>query len=304
MKKKWIFIPIAAVLVIGVILGSFLDLEINKGIYDAKNGFGLFIAAFGETPAYIAMGFIAYGFIHLAINHYKLTWQRIILIAVAVLGIAASTYFQGKHIFDKNAYYNTDKLIQLLGYGIAFLIALLGACCGYFFFRRTTCSAKQLLLILIIAYALLAAANGFNQIIKIIMCRPRYRVVVDHPDVFCNWWESGRSHKKWLIDNIPGYISEDFKSFPSGHMTNIVTLFYILPLLKRANKNIKIKDVYLILCACVWGIIVAYTRIRVGAHFLSDVSMGSLIAVIFAYVVNEFYLHFDKKFETAEVANQ
>ena len=299
MKKKWIFIPIISVLVIGVILGSFLDLEINKGIFDLQNGFGLFLSAFGEAPAYFLMGTIAYGFIHLAIHHYKLNWQRAILIGVGVLGIIVATYFQGKHIFDKNAYYHTETLIQLLGYGIGFVIAMLGACGGYFFFKKSNVSAKQLLLILIVAYALLAAANGFNQLVKIIMCRPRYRVVAYHPDIYCNWWEIGRSHKEEYIKHL-GYSSEDFKSFPSGHMTNIACLIYLLPLLKKANSNIKVKDGYLILSACLYSILVAYTRMRVGAHYLSDVSMGALIAVLFAFIVNGFYLHFDEKLNKKE----
>ena len=305
MKKKWFFIPVVSILLIGVILGSFLDLEINKGIYDPQNGFGLFIAAFGETPAYALLGTFAYGFIYLAIHHYKKPSQRFILILIAILGVAFCTYFQGKHIFDKNAYYTHDIVTKLLGYGIGFAIALLGGVAGYFLFKSNTCSAKELLLILIVAYGLLAAANGFNQVLKMIMARPRYRVVVDHPDIFCNWWELGRSHREYYTTNFPElYASEDFRSFPSGHMANIATVLYLLPMLKRINSHIKLKDGYLIGFAAIWAIIIAYTRIRVGAHFLSDVSLGALFATVFSYIANEFYLYFHKKIEDKPVLNE
>lgn len=307
MKKRWIFIPIIGVLIIGVILGSFLDLQINKGIFDAKNGFGLFMAAFGETPAYALLGTVAAGFVYLGIKHYKLPWQRIVLFTIAFLGVGFCTYFQGKHIFDKNAYYTTDKVVKLLGYGIGFLIAMLGMLAGYFLFKNNTCSPKQLLLILIVIYAIMAAANGFNQLAKIIMCRPRYRVVSAFPNdmYYCNWWESGRDYKDYLTKYHPDiYSSEDFKSFPSGHMTNMATLIYVVPMLKRINSHIKLKEGYLMGIAIVWTIVLAYTRMRVGAHFLSDVSMGTLVAILFSYIGNEFYLHFEKKIEVQPVTNE
>ena len=36
-----------------------------------------------------------------------------------------------------------------------------------------------------------------------------------------------------------------------------------------------------------WGLIVMFSRMLVGAHYLTDTCMGSLLAVIFFYIGNE-----------------
>jgi len=36
-----------------------------------------------------------------------------------------------------------------------------------------------------------------------------------------------------------------------------------------------------------WGLIVMFSRMLVGAHYLTDTCMGSLLAVVFFYIGNE-----------------
>ena len=47
MKKRYHLLIIIGVLLIGFILGSFFDLQIDQAIYSHHDGFGLFMASFG-----------------------------------------------------------------------------------------------------------------------------------------------------------------------------------------------------------------------------------------------------------------
>ena len=52
MKKRYHLLIIIGVLLVGFILGSFLDLQINQAIYSDQDGFGLFMESFGVYPAF------------------------------------------------------------------------------------------------------------------------------------------------------------------------------------------------------------------------------------------------------------
>ena len=40
-------------------------------------------------------------------------------------------------------------------------------------------------------------------------------------------------------------------------------------------------------CAFVWGLVVMFARMLVGAHYLSDTCVGALLAIVFFYIANE-----------------
>jgi membrane-associated phospholipid phosphatase len=79
------------------------------------------------------------------------------------------------------------------------------------------------------------------------------------------------------------FISEDAsKSFPSGHETMAAVGFYSLVSLPftvtRLNTK-KIRRSLFIIAVCGSGL-VAFGRLLAGAHYLSDVIIGSLIAIV------------------------
>lgn len=59
MVKKIDFIIVLAVAFIGVIVGSFLDLQISQNLYFPNNAFGLAMSGLGEAPIYALLGSIA-----------------------------------------------------------------------------------------------------------------------------------------------------------------------------------------------------------------------------------------------------
>jgi membrane-associated phospholipid phosphatase len=81
--------------------------------------------------------------------------------------------------------------------------------------------------------------------------------------------------------NLP-FISEDIsKSFPSGHETMAAIGFYSLVLLPYTTTyfNTKKWKALLIPLAIIGSGIVGVGRLMAGAHYLSDVTIGSTIAI-------------------------
>lgn len=77
---------------------------------------------------------------------------------------------------------------------------------------------------------------------------------------------------------IKGVTGIGFASFPSGHTTSIFALATLLAIFAK-NRNTKI--------ACLLGaVLVGYSRIYLGQHFLGDVLMGSCIGTITAVLVH------------------
>jgi membrane-associated phospholipid phosphatase len=77
---------------------------------------------------------------------------------------------------------------------------------------------------------------------------------------------------------IKGVTHIGFASFPSGHST---TIFALATLLCIFAKDWRLKIVCL-LCA----VLVGYSRLYLGQHFLGDVLMGSCIGIVTAVLVN------------------
>src|SRR5258708_5034479 len=69
-----------------------------------------------------------------------------------------------------------------------------------------------------------------------------------------------------------------FASFPSGHTTSIFALATMLALFTSSQRN-------KLLCLFM-GVLVGYSRIYLGQHFLGDVLMGSCIGMIVAVLVH------------------
>ena len=302
LRKRWYLFPIIGVFVITLILGSFFDLQINTAIYDRYNGFGLFMAAFGETPVYLSFGILGFGFFFL-FKKFENVWIKVLLVVGIVGTLGCCIYFQGKHIFDVNGYNN--KSLYWLGYLIAFFIYCIGFGLGYLLFKNTNVEAKKILFILLTLIVIEGLTQGVNQLTKIFMSRPRFRLLAElaQTNEYRNWWENGKAFRDSILGNNttwPGtdvlITKEEFKSFPSGHMTNTFVMLPVLVALPMLNPNFKVKQEILIAISFVWCGLLAYSRMLVGAHFLSDVSVGSLVTLVLYFVINEIYIKLDRRF--------
>lgn len=276
MKKTIFRIPyveylvVAAVCLVGILVGSFLDLQISEAIVDLNDPVGKFVETIGQAIGYVTLPFGAV-LVFKGLRKYEKTWTKVLGTVVLVLTLAISIYILAGSM-DANKHQYGFLYSTLVSYLIA--IALIGLETFLAFFFLKDGERKEMLVL----GAIFILSNTLQflilRLLKNIDCRPRYRFLINPEDntageVFRNWWEfkpfsaSGDDHYSW----------------PSGHSATIVQLFLlpaITPFLRYKHPGNKLA---LILVAGFLSLFVMFYRIRVGAHFLSDVSFGALIGI-------------------------
>ncbi|MTK11828.1 MAG: phosphatase PAP2 family protein, partial [Clostridiaceae bacterium] len=116
--------------------------------------------------------------------------------------------------------------------------------------------------------------------IKYVWGRERYRHMIAEG--------SFNRFSMWFIPHGPAS-GDDFMSFPSGHSANSAVMIWItlIPTFADSMKN---KKNWLLLFAVVWMIMVTTSRVIIGAHFASDVTMGATISLIIFTVLKNKYI--------------
>ena len=286
MKKRFHFYILGGVLLIGLILGSFFDLQINAALFNKTNVFGLIVSSFGMIPGYGCLSLLGGALFYITLKSTDFQkWLKAILFVMSAAMFGISIYFLGKDVFSVNGFEN--KKLYWLGFVIMGVIM-----CGVFYLGtllgKKNENPKMWIIILVLAAAIFMALVPGVTLFKSIMHRPRYRVAIyEGYSSFHNWWEPCKDYKD-VINAYPSVLTkEEFKSFPSGHagasMVGLISLSY----LSLFNKNWMKHQTLLFYIAFAWGLVVMFARMLVGAHFLSDVCVGALLTVVFFYIANE-----------------
>ena len=108
--------------------------------------------------------------------------------------------------------------------------------------------------------------------------------------------------------NIEGFpiTKEDFKSFPSGHSGTGMIMAMFLAYAPVFFHKLKGKETLMFYIGVAFGFLMMFSRMLVGAHFLTDTCMGSLIVMVVFYCTNEFAVrkkYFDNE-ETPQIEEQ
>lgn len=104
--------------------------------------------------------------------------------------------------------------------------------------------------------------------LKTVWGRMRFREMTDPVGEFTRWYQI-----------VPrGGFNNIYASFPSGHSMNSagVILLMLLPPILPALEN---REKALHICVYVWCIVVGISRVFMGAHFASDVTVGVLLSL-------------------------
>ena len=294
MRKYFVHIYIVfALCLVGIVVGSFFDFQISDSLYQIggrADKFGLTISVLGAIPGFVVVSFIGGGFLAFGLkrdfadikNKKTNLFLRILMFVLAAASYGLSVYFTGREFFGLNGFQYPDMKLHY-GYFIAAPIDLLAFFVGYVVNKKTTNKklwVYYLLFIVVLAIALL----GFISLIKIIDYRPRFRSLGTVEGLnYHNWWSPFKNHKTYLALGVP---KEEFKSFPSGHAAYCVIPMMFAFFLPLINKNYKKYVLPLFYAGLIWLLLVAFSRIYVGAHFLSDVSMGALLVAVSFFILN------------------
>ena len=278
------------------IVGSFLDLQINQAIFSENNGFGLTVAALSMNLGYAVIAFMGGVVLFHAHKLNKVTYQRVGFLLLALAFLGAAIYFDKKEFFGHNGWYGAAP--EWVGYFIA--TPLMAGCTvlGYLVGKKANNPRLWMLMVVGAFFIGLSLIIG-TTVVKNIFHRPRYRIAVynDYCD-FYPWWERCVDYKS--IMEMHSLTKEEFKSFPSGHTSVCaMTMFGVVLFPFITGKELKRQVLYFYL-AMAYTIFVAFTRLLVGAHYLSDVGMGGLITLVCLYLYYEIILHYPRLYEKQE----
>jgi membrane-associated phospholipid phosphatase len=298
MKKRFHLLIVIGVILVGFIIGSFFDLQIDQAIFQRNNGFGLFMASFGVYPCYACFAFVGGALLISSIKRKELpNWVKIISYVLSGVIYVMAVYLAAKEMPSANGY-NNEKL-TIVSYAVA-AVVFAGCFVGGVFACKNRDNLKQiwvLSLVIVVIFTVALLPAGF--LIKLVIHRPRYRLAVNGElTSFYNWWQMFPEYKNYISSpEHPIFVNgvevtkEEFKSFPSGHSGTGMIMAMFLPFAAFFFPKLKGKEIILFYIGAAWGFLMMFSRLLVGAHYLTDTCMGSLICMVTFYVVNEFAIH-------------
>lgn len=285
-KERLIVYPLLIAIFITV---SFFDLPINQSLYNPHDVFGRIFEFLGEQPFQFFA--VLASVILFRFRDKTLLWKNILFGSLsAILAIFFAGYAGGQFFA-----YAKD-----LGWGklywafflILFIYLLSAVAIVYTLRVQDKKEAISYALCVVLLYALIwVTMTG----LKTLWQRPRWRYLVTTDDPaggFRSVWEA---KPNWPFKSI-------YASFPSGHTMNAVGTFVLVPFLLR---RFDLKDsIWLHLIPYLWAVLVAFSRILVGAHFASDVTMGYLLGLaLYDLVFSFLFPYFEKLLSTKENAS-
>ena len=277
-----------ATAIIGIVFGSFFDLNISSAIASANSGLGLTISAIGPTIGFGGVALMGGGFIALAIHGKYHVALKVLFYVLAACCLGVAIHYPAGEYFGVNGFYGAAP--EWVGYLIVLLPEAGAMVGGYLLFKDCQnrnmwiifCAMIVLLLIVLIAVI---------PILKGTMHRPRFRLISATDVTFHNWWEPCKNYKE--LEEMYHTSSDNFKSYPSGHTAEASILFVTITFLPLANKKFQKYQLPLFIGASILVLLVAFARILAAAHFLSDVSFGATIMLVMLLITNEIIIHIE-----------
>ena len=260
---------IFACILVSMATGSLWDLSISYALLNQESLPALLAAGYGSMPNYLLGVICGY----LLIRRAKPSGPPLQYYGRVVFGglVLAGCAFYGGY---DTCHYIT-AMPRGLAIGIGFGFAVLACVFAEWALQDASDAAVARLLKILILIAL--GPTILTHLVKIPWARPRMRLLVSgmgqmvsfHP-----WYQPGLADKAQLIAS--GIPKDDLKSFPSGHTTAAATalsLYYIA----SASPLLRSRRYQFFFGGLCWTLLIALSRIVIGAHFLTDVTAAFTI---------------------------
>ncbi|WP_455143017.1 phosphatase PAP2 family protein [Candidatus Hodarchaeum mangrovi] len=245
---------ISLILFIFLLIGTIGDIIISEILFDPKSWWAQFLADFGEVPGYIC--------IYLAIllftlnNKYNKLWQKLKFLLSSIF-----LYFVTKDIiisiFILDQTFLLDLFLLLVSIFITTLLTL------FLSSQSISSEFSHITLRMAIIFPLFLV-----QTLKLLWGRVRFRELTTDHSNFTLWF-----YPQGINGNL---------SFPSGHVAMAWMVFPIIVLINPKKRKLRFLAKIFVL---IWIFLISMSRIVLGAHYLSDVVVSSLIGTqIFHYL--------------------
>lgn len=275
------FWAVVGVCILGIVLGSFFDLDISKALAN-KTEIGNYFATFSPIIAYCLLpaggACLFVGLRKKGDSFRPIGWMLLIF------GWFMAVYYSNR--------YFGGKVRTMLGYDpgetsvlpvvlVWLLWAIIYAFVAFLFVRFLDDSDPDKLIAVGIALiAATIAADALMQSLKEIASRPRYKylLTLDDPlSEYRDWWEM----TPYLAGN-----NDNYQSWPSGHMSIVAVLFSFPLLTDCLKKSSARKNAIAYAFVCVFVLLGGYNRIHMTNHFLSDVCFGTLNSLLLTAAIS------------------
>ena len=283
---------VSAILIALTIFGSAFDLEIANAIYigqtPSENLFGIIVSYIGIIPTFVGWSFLGACILCLSKKQVENPAKRRWLTVLAILLFVISFFYFCTTLYVSNL--NAFKVHFAVAYPLGSAILFVAAYFGYKLSQKSEDSEllKKTLFLVAISLVTLLIISATKEL----MCRPRFRFVLaaDNIEYFKNWWQSGREIKTSLGMGIE---SDEFASLPSGHSAYSMFAIFMFPALSEYIRGIKKFKICLFGLGFAWWVITALSRLTLGAHYLTDVTIAGLVTIlayIMVLVAERFYI--------------
>ena len=250
-RKNVIFFYIVSAVALAA--AAFVDLDLDIFLDNPQNPICVWFYRTGEMPARLICPLAGAVIVFTADK----LWQKIAGAAVCLGGSAYFGYYVGKYFFVEE-----NRLVYSIVWGVGFGLVLLIA--GKWV-NIPEKYRKALFVLAVAGIAALAAQLLCVEGLKYLWGRVRFRDLLARGsyDAFTPWY---------VINGITGN-----KSFPSGHTAGAGMSFFLM-LFPFVFDGLKNKKQLCFWAPFVYTVTVAFTRLVMGAHYLSDVAVGGAIA--------------------------
>ena len=283
-KRSYVSIYIArAILVSLTVCGSVWDFEIANAIYigqmPSENIFGIIFSFIGIIPTFVGWSFLGSSIFYLSKKQIEDTKKRRWLTGFGILLFVLSFFYFCNTLYMANS--NAFEVNFLVAYSIGIATISAAWYLGYKLSQQSVDGEllKKALFLAVVSLVTLIIISSTKKI----MCRPRFRFVLamDNADYFRNWWQSGRSIKESLATDS---VTDEFTSLPSGHSAYSMFAIFLFPALADYVSKLKKFKSLLFILGFVWWAATALSRMTVGAHYLTDVTIAGLVTIL-AYAI-------------------
>lgn len=310
-KNKIIEIVLFSLILIGLMtVASFFDLQISQiltkgalkdGAYYTNNFMGALVEVIGSFPIFISLLVATLCFSNVFFkkeNKLKhIGWIFVVLSIVDMTWLTRDTFKYILRLVGNEPLYK-EWWMMIVYIVIAIIISLP---CHYFFVKRIDENLNKKFLqfswVIIFTCAFYLSIN----IIKGPVGRMRFRAMNELGDFsgYTPWYVISSAKDVFGKDTI----SDAFKSFPSGHTFSAGCCYVLLsvPDIFEKYNSKKYRVLSYVITICYTGLVGLY-RIRVGAHYLSDVTIGGTIAYVASQVAR--YIFVTRKNKKRLVENE
>ena len=277
-------IVLAVIFAAGLAVGTFFDEPIARAVYAPDSVFAYIMTVLGQYIFFASFGTFAGALCRQAAVCKTVSPKKRVFccvfcgyltVSTSTIGAAAVMHYECLGALFPGVDFS---FFFLLIFGLLTMFPLFFV--GYAAGKKEYDPELKNTLIRILLFITVTAL--FIGLLKLFFTRPRVRVTLLGYGIegIYPWFRAiGKTPYYEAGIHDFGLVSNEFRSFPSGHSTMSVASIYIFPALAYAISKLKKREWLLFAVGLIYGLAVMLSRMLLGAHYLSDVSAGALIAV-------------------------